>query len=548
MMGESSPGLTPFSEIAHRLTVVILLLTLLVRVGWLACFPTNPIAPIDAEGFHLLALNMLTGHGFAIGWSPPFCPTMVRTPLYPLLVAGVYTLVGRDPARVLLIHLLLEVLTTALVLRLGRDLGGRRVGLLAGLLYACNGTTQRYTGYLLSEALLLPMLTASVWLTLRCLRHPTVKKAALAGLFWGFALLTKPNVQFLALFIGGLLTWRMVNGEWRVASSEWRVASSEWRMANYEWRMVSYGSRITNYVLPITNYVLRITNYVLRITNYVLRITNYVLRSAFVFWLSLGLTLFPWLLRNRIVFQRWMLSTAFEDNLARVAVVATLAEVENVRVEPWTETWEYYYERLVAEVSKRYGWLTRPINKNDCMEATRRQIEIARASRDVVNAHLFSYLRAHLRGVLASTLDPGHRLWYHVLTGREWESTGVVADIGVRMRWALEQGAVGDALHALWLERVARPPLSAALLWWGLIAGRLAVWAFGLRGAWHLCYRPWELPVLVGTVAYMLLLPGPISYDRFYLPAIPAVVVLVASAVPLGRHHEGCPPPKMKMG
>ncbi len=187
---------------SQLVTIGILLLALCVRVAWLLCFPTNPIAPVDAEGFHLLAVNMLAGHGFAIGWEPPFCPTTVRTPLYPLFVAGIYALLGSDPVRVLPLHMLLEVLTTALVIRLGRDIGGKRSGLWAGVLYACNGTTQRYTGYLLSEMLLLPLLTAALWMTTRWLRHPSAKKAACAGLLWGLALLTKPNVQFLALFVG----------------------------------------------------------------------------------------------------------------------------------------------------------------------------------------------------------------------------------------------------------------------------------------------------------------------------------------------------------
>jgi len=447
------------------------LLALLVRVAWLVHFPTNPIAPVDAEGFHLLAVNMLGGRGFAIGWEPPFCPTAVRTPLYPLFLATIYTVMGHNPLRVLPAHLLLEALTTALVMRLGRDLGGRRMGLWAGLLYACNGTTQRYTGYLLSETLLLPLLTASVWMTLRVLRHPTSRKAAITGLLWGLTLLTKPNVQFLALCMAGVLTWRM---------------------ASYE-----------------------------------LRITNYVSRLKFLFfWLAFGSTLFPWLLRNRMTFGRWMLSTAFEENLARVSAVVTLAEQEGVRAEPWTETWEYYYDRVVAAARARSTWEAHAAT-DECTVLYHLQLDIARAARDIVRAHLLSYFRAHLRGVLTSLRDPGHRLWYHVLTGQEWESTGVVADIGARMAWSLERGAVGDALHALWMERVVRPPLPAVFLWWGLVAARLSVWVFVLRGAWRLRRLPWVPGVLLGTVAYLLLLPGPIAYDRFYLPAIPEVILLV---------------------
>jgi hypothetical protein len=115
-----------------------------------------------------------------------------------------------------------------------------------------------------------------------------------------------------------------------------------------------------------------------------------------------------------------------------------------------------------------------------------------------------------------------------VLTGREWESTGVVADIGARMAWSLERGALGDALHALWTERITRPPLLAALLWWGLSAARVAMWWMCARGVWRLRHQLWVLLTLTSSIAYILLLPGPIAHDRFYLPAIPVVVVLLA--------------------
>jgi len=481
-IGESANNPHPTTCNSQLIVVGILLLALCVRVAWLTLFPTDPIAPVDAEGYHLLAANVIAGRGFAIGWEAPFCPTTVRTPLYPLFVAGIYALMGHNPVRVVPLHLLLEVLTTALAIRLGRDLGGKRVELWAGVLYACNGTTQRYTGYLLSEALLLPLLTAALWMTARCLRHPSTRKAAVAGLLWGLALLTKPNVQFLALLAGV-----------SAFSFQPSVASHQ----------------------PNPTAIARATSHF----------------PFLFFWLALGLTLFPWLLRNRMVAGRWMLSTAFEENLARVSAVATLAEIEGVRVEPWTETWEHYYDRLVADVRAHYGWDSRAPLQDACAEQRQRQTEVACTARDIVGAHPFSYLRAHLRGVLTSLRDPGHRLWYHVLTGQEWESTGVVADIGARMAWALERGAVGDALHALWTERVAHPPLLAALLWWGLSAARITVWWLCGRGVWRQRRTPWLWLALTGSIAYILLLPGPIAHDRFYVPAIPLVTVLIALGV-----------------
>ena len=220
--------------------VGVLILTLAVRAAWLAIFPVDPIAPVDAEGFHLLAVNVLAGRGFAIGWEPPYCPTTVRTPLYPLFLMGSYAIMGAEPARAVLLQLLLEVITTALVIRLGSDLGGRRIGMLAGLLYALNGSTQRYTGYLLSEVLLLPLLAAALLTTTRYFRRRSVPRAALAGLLWGLSLLTKPNVQFLALAVGGLLAWR-------------QIANQKLEIRNYE-------SRITNHKLQIGNRKSKIEN------------------------------------------------------------------------------------------------------------------------------------------------------------------------------------------------------------------------------------------------------------------------------------------------
>ena len=453
----------------------------LVRAAWLARFPADPTGPVDAEGFHLLAVNMLAGRGFAIGWAPPFCPTAIRPPLYPLFLAGSYVLLGAAPAHAVPVQLLLEALTTALVVRLGREVGGAKVGWLSGLLYAFNGTTQRYTGYLLSEALLLPLLAAAVLTTVRGVRQPSSRGMALAGLFWGLALLTKPNVQFLALAVGVMITLAAL-----------RARTSP----------------------PATQTPLRVADRV---------------RRGVVFWGVLAAVLFPWTLRNRLVFGRWILSTAFEENLARVSAVATMAEVRGVRAEPWTETWEYLYGQLVETTATRYGWDTAQGAELSCDERNLRHNQLTTVARETVIRHLGTYAPAHLRGVVLSLLDPGHRLWYRVLTGRSWESTGVVPNIWQRMAWSLERWAVGDAIRAFWQERVTRLPPDAALIWWGLVLARAAVWGLGLRGAWRLRHQPPVALALVGAVAYILLLPGPIAYDRFYLPAIPPVVVLVAS-------------------
>lgn len=473
----------------RRWAWVPLLLTLLIRMGWMAHFPADAIAPVDAEGFHLLAVNVMDGRGFAIGWEPPFCPTAVRTPLYPLFIAGTYTFLGRTPQAVVLVQALLEALTTALVIALARALVGHgggvrgRLPLLAGLLYALNGSTQRFTGTLLSEALLLPILAAVVTVTVRLLTRPRLRLAAGAGGLWALALLTKPNGQFLVLAVGLIVTLRLLH---RVHAP---VAGTR------RWAM------------------------------------------SFLFWGVLAAGILPWVLRNRLVLDRWLFSTAFEENLARVSAVATRAALAGVTAEPWSETWEHLYRQMVVEVDPAAGVIAEPVRDVACATLDRYHREVAVAAGTLVRRHPGTCLMAHLNGVVQSLLDPGHRLWYHVLTRAEWQETGVVADIGDRVGWALARGAVGDALEAFWQERVVRIPPRAAAIWWGLALGRLgAVW-LTWRGLLRLRSMPFVALLLLAVVAYHIVLPGPIAHDRFYVPAIPVVVVLIAHGA-AGRYNS----------
>jgi len=466
-----------------------LLLTVLVRVGWLTAFPTNPIAPIDAEGFHLLAANLLAGRGFAIGWEAPFCPTAVRTPLYPWFVAGVYTVLGRDPQRVVLAQVLLEVVTTAATMALTRAMvgvgaggsrgGRRRAAMVAGVLYALNGTTQRFTGYLLSEALVLPLLTLAVVATVRLLRRPCARWSALAGLVWAGVLLVKPNAQYLAVGVALL-----------VAAPGAADATNSLLDAPTRRRWGARG------------------------------------RIGLIFAGVLVAALCPWLLRNRLLVGRWTLSTAFDENVARVSAVATSAALQGLAAEPWSETWEHLYDILelqaVPELARVGSKASAP-----CDLQVDWQRRIAVAGRDLVMANPLTYAGVHARGVARSLLDPGHRLWYHVLTGSDWAKTGVVAAVWARIAWSLRRWAAGDALRALWLERVWRIPPIAGALWWGLLVGRLAIATVTVRGLGRLRRRVPVLLLLAGTIAYHLLLPGPIAHDRFYVPVVPVVVAIV---------------------
>jgi len=235
----------------------------------------------------------------------------------------------------------------------------------------------------------------------------------------------------------------------------------------------------------------------------------------------------PWLVRNRLLLGRWTLSTAFEENIARVSAVATEATLRGLEIEPWSETWEHLYDalelRAVPELANVSVKTSAP-----CRLQLDWQRRIAAEARTLVLANLGTYLRAHVKGVARSLMAPGHRLWYHVVTGRDWAETGTVPDVWQRMGWSLRRWAVGDACRVFWLERIWRIPPAAGALWWGLMMGRLAVMALTGLGLSRLRGSVSVMLLLAGTIAYHLVLPGPISHDRFYVPIVPVVVAVVS--------------------
>ncbi|MDF1513979.1 MAG: hypothetical protein P1S60_09230, partial [Anaerolineae bacterium] len=250
-------------------------------------------------------------------------------------------------------------------------------------------------------------------------------------------------------------------------------------------------------------------------------------RSSCYYWFFLLAVLSPWVVRNRIITGRWILSTAFEENIARVAAVATQAELSELHVEPWTPTWEHLYDRLEAQVALQHGWLLSSGLQLNCTSTAGQQSVINQTAQKFVLHHYPHYLESHMKGVLKSLLDPGHRTWYKVFTGRSWSSTGVVTGIWSRVWWSIQRRAVGDALKVFIEQRITLIPPAARLLWWLLFEGRVGIWFLLTRALYKLRQHTWITVLISAVILYTILLPGPIAHDRFYLPAIPVVTSLL---------------------
>lgn len=443
-------------------------LALFLRLAYVtAAPPGGQFANVDARGYHQLAVNLLSRGGFSTSAGPPFYPDHVRAPLYPLFVALVYSLAGPAPLAVVLLQAVLDAVTAAVTFRLGREVGGRRVGLLAAFLYAANPSSWRFCNELLTEILFGLLLSASLWMLVRYVLAHRQRDMLLFGLFMGAATLCKPNIQFIPLLLLAVLLYKRLGGQ------------RAW------WQGTALAA------------------------------------------LTIGAMLFPWLARNRLVFGRWFLTTAFEYNLSLVSAVGTLAHARGESVAPWTPRWWAIYEEIYAQARQQAGGEVCDPLRSICQREIPLQ-RVTAVATGIIRQHPLDFLASHVEGWLRSFVPQEHRFWYGRLSGVSWSALPLESDALGSALQAARQGRLWAAVRILVEKRLlALPPLALAL-WSGWGAG--SVCAAVLFCAGVLGVRPRVLAlILAGAVFYLTFLPGPISHVRFRLPVVPVIAVLVAA-------------------
>ena len=473
MMDENILPSPPRPARLRRLWTPLLLLLLAVGVrGWY--FATAPhgmqFTHVDAQGYHWLARNLLEHGVYSMNTEPPLRADNVRAPLYPLFVAANYAIAGPAPDFVALIHILIDALTVIVAFRLGCCLGGQRVGRLTGLLYALNPSSWRFCNELLTEILFGFLLTTAVWMFARYILRGRDRDALRCGVAFGCAILCKPNIQFLPLALLLILIHGVTTGRRR------------W------WRGAALMAGV------------------------------------------IGVMLAPWFIRNRVVFGEWFYTRTFDDNLAHVSAVATLAHLRGEAVAPWSTRWEELYAEIVGETAVRYGWESVPEATLSTRARDARLQQLKAVTGKLLRAHPMAFLVSHTRWWLWSFVPQEHKFWYTHLTGQSWEALAVPGDVFGAALKSLAQGQVAAAWDQVVGERWrALPPLAL-----GLWAGWGAMYALGgvlaAVGAWRL--RPRLLSLfLLAVIFYVTFIPGPISQIRFRLPVIPLILLLIVTAV-----------------
>lgn len=182
----------------HWLLAALFLLAVAARLAYTGLFVGFDSPPEhDGISYHLLASNLVNGYGYVL---PE--PTAFRPPGYPLLLAGLYALVGErlDLVRALQAGLggILTLLTYATGVALFRS---RSVGVLAGLGVALHPILVYLSGAILTESVFVTLVMAVIWLMVVSRAVLTPRSVLALALLLGLLVLIRPS----ALIFAGLV-------------------------------------------------------------------------------------------------------------------------------------------------------------------------------------------------------------------------------------------------------------------------------------------------------------------------------------------------------
>ncbi len=186
--------------------IIYLLLILAIAAGLRlhAAVTTHEAPRDDALEYDILAQNLSSGRGYvgALG-----APTSFRPPLYPFLLAALYSVFGHSYPAVRLFQACLDTLTVFLLYLIGRRIHSEKAGLLAGLFAAVYPSYVILTKFLFTETLFTFLLTLSVFLFLKVRGLKSKTAPIFLGLTLGFLALARSTAMLLpAAYILVLLT------------------------------------------------------------------------------------------------------------------------------------------------------------------------------------------------------------------------------------------------------------------------------------------------------------------------------------------------------
>jgi len=203
-----STGKRALSENPPRLRAVLLfvfLAALSLRLAYMADISDSPF-------FTGLVLDQLSYHRWAseiVSGNRQGGEVFYQDPLYPWLLAAVYTVSGKNPVAVYALQAFLSSLSCFFIFGLGARLFDNRTGVLAAVFFAFYKVDFFYAAQVLKTSFGLFLLCLGLWLLAVCRDNQRGSTAFWAGLAWSLLLLVRGNYFLAAPFMAAWLAFSL---------------------------------------------------------------------------------------------------------------------------------------------------------------------------------------------------------------------------------------------------------------------------------------------------------------------------------------------------
>jgi 4-amino-4-deoxy-L-arabinose transferase-like glycosyltransferase len=160
-----------------------------------------------------IAYSLAAGHGFSSPYWQETGPTAWLTPVYPVLVAGVFRVFGIHTPHSFFAIVILNILFSAAacvpIFYAGKRVGGLAVGSGAAWLWAIfpNAVIIPYE-WVWDTSLAASLMAMILWATLELAETQSVRGWCGYGLLWGFALMTNPSLGSVLPVLLGWAAYR----------------------------------------------------------------------------------------------------------------------------------------------------------------------------------------------------------------------------------------------------------------------------------------------------------------------------------------------------
>ena len=205
----------------YRILLLILLLAAVPRIILLKRASETDFYHNDGGEYMEISRQLAAGNGFSLSiwrWHevrPPVTrpgevhPDFVRTPLFPLLGAGLFFLPWDVTASAKVVSLILSLLAVYCVFLLGKEVAGRECGLWSAALFAFYPYALYYSASWSTENLFLILLALSFYFLVKTM-HGQSSRLVWCGIFLGLTALTRPTALLLPIVFLGILWLRFM--------------------------------------------------------------------------------------------------------------------------------------------------------------------------------------------------------------------------------------------------------------------------------------------------------------------------------------------------